>query len=108
MNGWVTLALIALTVVLVLWRAGVSPHLWGVVVPIMVLGAVGYAMQGHATLPGRPAQANAATVVIDPSIVDLRGALLGRFSGDGAYLVASDALMRRGSRDSGADRKSVV
>ena len=102
MNGWVTLALIALTVVLVLWRAGVSPHLWGVVVPLIVLGAVGYAMQGHATLPGRPAQANAATVVIDPSIVDLRGALLGRFSGDGAYLVASDALMRRGSRDSGA------
>uniref|UniRef100_UPI0030D9C194 inorganic phosphate transporter n=1 Tax=Pseudomonas canadensis TaxID=915099 RepID=UPI0030D9C194 len=42
------------------------------------------------------------TGIIDPSIVDLRGALLGRFSGDGAYLVASDALMRRGSRDSGA------
>lgn len=101
MNGWVSLVLIAALVALILWRAGVSRHVLAIAAPVIGLGILGYALQGRAMLPGSPAQADAATVAIDPSIVDLRGALLGRFSGDGAYLIASDALMRRGSRDSG-------
>lgn len=102
MNGWITLALIGGSAALMLWRVGVSPRLWGLVAAVLVLGGAGYAMQGRPLLAGRPATAGAATVAVDPAMVDLRGALLGRFSGDGAYLIASDALMRRGSRDSGA------
>lgn len=102
MNGWMTLGLIAGSATFILWRAGVALRVLAIAAPILALGIVGYAVQGRATLTGSPAQADSAAVAVDPAVVDLRGALLGRFSGDGAYLIASDALMRRGSRDSGA------
>lgn len=101
MNGWGALALIALAIVLVLWRCGLSPRVWGIALPIVVLAASGYALQGHPRLSGHPVEADTTPVAIDPATTELRDALLGRFSGDGAYLIASDALMRRGSLDSG-------
>ena len=103
MNGWLTLAVLAALAGCGLWLAGVTPRLRSLIGATLLLGASGYALQQHAALPGSPALADVEPVIVDPAIVDLRGAMLGRFSGDGAYLVASDALMRRGSRSTGTN-----
>lgn len=101
MNGWVSLAVIALLTGLGLWCAGLARPLWALVGAALLLGASGYALQQHASLTGRPTVANREPVIIDPASTALRGAMLGQFTGDGAYLIASDALMRSGSRGSG-------
>jgi hypothetical protein len=86
----------------VLWIAGVARTLWTTVGAALMLGAAGYAIQERAGLPGHPVQDNADPVAVYPQVIELRDQMLGRFTGDGAYLIASDALMRSGSRDSGA------
>ena len=101
MSGWIALALIGLLVGFGLWCAGVAHRLWGLVGAALVLGASGYALQQHAGLPGHAAAAGIEPIVIDPTSTALRGAMLGQFTGDGAFLVASDALMRSGSRGTG-------
>lgn len=103
MNGWWMLALIGVAATAALWAAGVARPLWSMVGAALMLGAAGYALQEHAGLGERLASADAVPVAVAPEIVDLRGSLLGRFTGDGAYLMASDALMRAGSRGSGAN-----
>ncbi len=101
MNGWIALALIGFLAGFGLWCAGLARALWTSVGAAFLLGTSGYALQQHASLPGRPALPNRDPVVIDPTSTALRGAMLGQFTGDGAYLIASDALMRSGSRGSG-------
>lgn len=101
MNGWVSLTLIGLLAGFGLWCAGVARALWGFAGAALLLGASGYALQQHASVPGRPAVSDREAVIIDPASIALRGAMLGQFTGDGAYLIASDALMRSGSRGSG-------
>ena len=101
MNGWISLALIALLALAALWLAGVGRALWTLTGAALIIGAAGYAAQQHAALGGHPAIPDTESVVIDPATVALRGAMLGQFTGDGAYLIASDALMRGGSRNSG-------
>lgn len=103
MNGWIALALIGLAAAIALWASGIAPTLWTLVGAALMLGAAGYAWQQRAALGERLAASDAIPVAVAPEIVDLRGALLGRFTGDGAYLMASDALMRAGSRRSGAN-----
>ncbi len=101
MSGWISLALIGLLAAFGLWCAGVARPLRGLVGAAVLLGASGYALQQHASLTGHPAVAGREAVVIDPASTALRAAMLGQFTGDGAFLVASDALMRSGSRASG-------
>lgn len=101
MNGWISLLLIGLAASFGLWRAGVARPLWGFVGAALLAGASGYALQQHASLPGHPTAAGNKSVTIDPAATELRGAMLGQFTGDGAFLVASDALMRSGSRYNG-------
>lgn len=96
------LALIGGAVALGLWLGGIARSLWAMVGAALMLGAAGYAAQQHAGLGGHPVVADDDPVAIYPEITDLRDQMLGRFTGDGAYLIASDALMRSGSRDSGA------
>lgn len=96
------LALIGAAAFLALWLGGVARSLWSLTGAALMLGAAGYAWQERASLRGHPVVADRNPVPVAPEITDLRGALLGRFTGDGAYLMASDALMRKGARDSGA------
>ncbi len=103
MNGWLMLALIGVAAAAALLAAGVARALWSMVGAALMLGAAGYAWQVRSDLPEHLAEADAIPVMVAPEIVDLRGSLLGRFTGDGAYLMASDALMRAGSRGSGAN-----
>lgn len=101
MNGWLAVAGIGAVATLFLLRGGVARSLWAWVGVALLLGAAGYATQQRSALPGRPVAAETVPVVVEPGMTALRDALLGRFTGDGAYLIASDALMRSGSRDSG-------
>ena len=102
MNGWIALSLIAGLTAFAFACAGAGRALWGGVIAALLIGAGGYALQQHAGLPGSPARSDRDPVIIDPTTIALRGAMLGQFTGDGAYLIASDALMRGGSRASGA------
>lgn len=101
MSGWIGLALISVAVAGALWVSGVSRLLWTLVGAALMLGAAGYALQQHAGLGEHLAVSDVAPVAVAPEMIALRDAMLGRFTGDGAYLVASDALMRSGSRRSG-------
>lgn len=102
MNGWIVLALIAGLAGFAFACAGAGRALWAGVLTAFVFGAGGYALQQHAGLPGSPVRSDGDPVIVDPTAITLRGAMLGQFTGDGAYLTASDALMRAGSRASGA------
>jgi cytochrome c-type biogenesis protein CcmH/NrfG len=97
--GWITLALLgggamALLVWLKLGRA-----LWSLAGAALMLGATGYALQGQPALEAHPAVPAAPSATDDAELIALREAMLGRFSGDEAYLVAADAMTRVGDKD---------
>lgn len=94
--GWVMLAAIGVGVAVALWLGGVARSLWTFVGAVLMLGAAGYALQGQPLAPGHPVAANAEPIEIDPAAIEFRDSLLGRFTADGAYLIAADAMTRSG------------
>ena len=94
--GYAWMALIGCAIFAVLWRAGLSRPLWSFAGAALMLGAAGYAWQGRPTTPGQPVAANAEPIDVDPTMTALRDAMIGRYSGDTAYIVASDAMIRSG------------
>ena len=98
--GWLALILIAAAAMTALVLLRVDRLLWSMVGAALMLGAAGYAWQGSPTLPASPARPEALRVADDPSLVDLRERMLGRFTADAAYLIASDAMARSGDRRS--------
>ncbi|WCM29225.1 hypothetical protein NDN01_10220 [Sphingomonas sp. QA11] len=94
--GWIMLALLGLGSAALLWLGGVSRSLWSFVGAAMMLGAAGYALQGDPLLPGHPVAANAEPIEIDPALTELRDSMLGRYTAEGAYLIAADGLTRAG------------
>jgi tetratricopeptide (TPR) repeat protein len=101
--GWVMLALIGVAVSLALWLGGVSRSLWSFAGAALMLGAAGYAVQQRASLPGHPVESFAEPIELDPTLIELRDSMLGRFSADGAYLVAADAMTRSGDTRSAVE-----
>ena len=95
--GWVWLLVIGAALLGALAALGIGRALWSLTAAALMLGAAGYALQGSPTLPGRAAVPSAAGAA-DAATTDLRDRMLGRFSGDGAYLVAADAMTRAGDR----------
>ena len=98
--GFLVLLLLGVMAAGLLWRLGVSRPLWSMVGASLMLGATGYALQGQPLLPGRPTQANARPLEVDPGLVELRGDLFGGYTADAAYMTAGDAMLRAG--DAGA------
>lgn len=96
--GWLTLALIGAGAMALIVRLGVERRLWPMVGAALMLGAAGYALQGRPMQPSQSARPLASADADDGSLIDLRDRMLGRFSGDGAYLVAADAMTRAGDR----------
>lgn len=94
--GWVALALVAMLAVMLLWLLGVARPLWSFVGAGLMLGATGYALQGKPGLEGHPVTPFAREMRLDDGMVQLRGDMLGRFSGENQYIVASDAMIRSG------------
>ncbi len=96
--GFLTLAILAAAAFGGLALLGVRRSLWSLAGAAVMLGATGYALQGRPFLPGERARPREAVAPLDPGLLALRDAMLGRpqFSGDGAYLVAGDAMRRAG------------
>ena len=94
--GWVMLAILGAAAMALLVKLQVGRALWSMAGAALMLGATGYALQGRPTLAASPAVAAAPEAADDPALIDLRDQMLGRFTGDGAYLVAADAMTRSG------------
>lgn len=97
MNGWLILTALLVGSFALLALARVAKPLWGFVGAALMLGAAGYAWQGHPELPGTPRTAGRATEPVDIAADDLRDAIWGRFTYDYAYAVAADGLARAGA-----------
>lgn len=96
--GWVWLAVLGAATLGAMALLRAPRLLWTMVGAALMLGATGYALQGSPTMPARDASPNAITVPDDPTITELRDQMFGRFTGDGAYMIAADAMARAGER----------
>lgn len=96
MIGWLWLALIAGAAFGALVALRVPRLLWSMVGAALMLGAAGYALQGSPGVPASPAVTASRGGADEQPLIDLRDAMFGRFTGDGAYLVAGDAMTRAG------------
>lgn len=74
----------------------VARPLWSLLGAVLMLGAVGYALQGSPTLPSRAATPVSTAEPQDPALIELRDDMLGRYTLDAAYLTAGDAMLRIG------------
>jgi tetratricopeptide (TPR) repeat protein len=95
--GFVWLFAIMIAAAALLWRLRVARPLWTMVGAALMLGATGYALQGRPRAPGVSRVADGAPIAVDPGITQLRDDMFGaRFTNDGAFLIAADAMMRSG------------
>lgn len=100
MMGWLALVLLAAAAFGALVLLRIDRRIWSIVGAALMLGAAGYAWQGHpgaAAAPARPLNRHAED---DPTLIQLRDAMFGRFTADGTYLIAADALARAGDERS--------
>lgn len=102
MTGFVALAVIGALTFGALLLLRLPRLLWSFAGAALFLGAAGYAWQGRPALAAMPAQPTAKPVPVEPESVILRERLMGRFTADTAYLVASDAMLRAGDRRAAA------
>ena len=102
MSGFVALAVIAAAAAGALVLLRLPKLLWSFAGAALCLGAAGYSWQGRPALAASPAQPAANSVPIAPEAIALRERLMGRFTADTAYLVASDAMLRAGDRRAAA------
>ena len=100
--GWVWLALLGLAALGVLWLAGVPRGLSSFVASALMLGAAGYAWQGHATLGGHPVAFDSQPIPIEAGLVAFRSAIMPGRPGDDAILAAADDKLRAGDTEAAA------
>ncbi|RDE05139.1 tetratricopeptide repeat protein [Sphingomonas aracearum] len=96
--GWLMLLLLGVATAALMWRMGLARPVWTLAGAALMLGAAGYALQGRPTLAAAPRVADAQGMEVEPAIVELRGALFGRFTQEAAIMTASDALLRAGAQ----------
>lgn len=100
--GWALMIAIGVGAAGLLLVFGLRRGLWSTVGAALMLGAIGYAVQGSPGLAGHPVRADAEGIVVDPGITELRGAMFGRYGDDAKYFITSDALQRAGDSDRAA------
>ena len=98
--GWLWLAILGGAAFGAILLLGVRRSLWSMIGSALMLAGAGYALQGHPTLAASPARPQVVADATDPELLDLRDRMLGRFTGDGAYVVAADAMERVGEQRS--------
>lgn len=98
--GWIFLTAIGAASFGAMMLLGVKRSLWSMVGSALMLAGAGYALQGRPMLGASPAQPTMVADAVDPALLDLRDRMLGRYSTDGAYLVAADAMSRVGDERS--------
>ena len=102
MMGFVVLALVGLLAFAALVLLRLPRVLWSFAGAALFLGAAGYAWQGAPGLAAVAAAPRADPVTIVPEEIMFRERLMGRFTADNAYLIASDAMLRVGDRRAAA------
>ena len=98
--GLVWLAALGLGAMALLIALKAARPLWSLLGAALMLGAVGYALQGSPLQPSRPAAPNPIVAPEDPALLELRDAMFGRYTLDAAYLTAADAMTRTGDSES--------
>uniref|UniRef100_S0DGS8 Putative cytochrome c-type biogenesis protein n=1 Tax=termite gut metagenome TaxID=433724 RepID=S0DGS8_9ZZZZ len=101
--GWAMMILIGIGAAGLLLAFGARRGMWSTIGAALMIGAIGYAVQGSPMVPGHPVKADAQGIEVDPGIVDLRGAIFGRYGDDAIYLTASDGLQRAGETQAAAN-----
>lgn len=96
MTGYIALAAIGAVAFGAMVALRLPRACWSLTGAALFLGAAGYAWQGRPGLPAHPVSANATPITFAPEEVALRERLLGRFTADNAYIIASDAMLRDG------------
>jgi tetratricopeptide (TPR) repeat protein len=96
--GWIILAVLGGATMLLLIRLGVGRALWSMAGAALMLGAAGYALQGRPAVPASPPVPTVPAAADDAQTIALRDQMFGRFTLDGAYLIAADAMTRSGDR----------
>lgn len=96
--GWVWLAILGVAAFGALALLKVDRLLWSMVASALMLGAAGYALQGEPNAVGHPARPAVASADDQGDLIELRDRMLGRFTGQAAYLVAADAMTRIGDK----------
>ncbi|WP_294190533.1 hypothetical protein [uncultured Sphingomonas sp.] len=101
--GYLTLALLGGAVFAALVALRVARPLWSLIGAALFLGAAGYAWQGRPLLASADARPRVDASPIEPEMIALRASLLGSYTQDAAYLIASDAMARSGDPKAAAD-----
>ena len=96
MSGYIPLALFGLLAFAALVVLRLPKMLWSFAGAALFLGAAGYAWQGRPGVAAYNATAATQPIAVEPAMIALRDRLMGRYTGDGAYLIASDAMLRTG------------
>ncbi len=100
--GFVALAVVGVLAFAAMVLLRLPRMLWSFAGAALFLGAAGYAWQGSPGLAAVAAKPSANPVPIEPAEILLRERLMGRYTADNAYLVASDAMLRVGDRRAAA------
>ncbi|WP_019516818.1 tetratricopeptide repeat protein [Sphingomonas sp. Mn802worker] len=100
--GYLTLALLGAASFAALVALRVARPLWSLVGAALFLGAAGYAWQGRPLLESADARPHVDASPLEPEMIALRASLLGSYTQDAAYLIASDAMTRSGDPQASA------
>lgn len=94
--GWVVLALVGVAAAAGLWALGLSRRLWSLGGAVLVLGAVGYALQGRPALPAHTVIAESAPIAIDPGMAEFREIVFNASRDDVLALATADGRLAKG------------
>jgi cytochrome c-type biogenesis protein CcmH len=100
--GWVMMLVVGIGAAGLLLAFGLRRTMWSTVGAALMVGAIGYALQGSPGLADHPVRADAGGIEVDPGITDLRGAMFGRYGDNATYFTATDALQRAGETTAAA------
>jgi cytochrome c-type biogenesis protein CcmH len=98
MISWLILLLLVAVGLAALWLLRVRGGLFKAAAAALLVGASGYAFQGHPGLGGAPAGADAARNVVP--LTEARHAFYGNFSPEEHWLLLSEGLARAGDTES--------
>jgi len=100
--GWIALLALGATAMGTAVLLGLPRRFWSLVAAALMLAAAGYALQGRPLAPTAAARGEAPRAETGETMTALREAMWGRFSADGDYLIAADALSRAGAHRAAA------
>lgn len=95
--GWFATGVIGILVFAALRLIGVSRAFGWFAATALILGATGYALQQHATLPGHSVKAESQPVTVDPGMVAFRAMIMPGTPAEVRSLAAADAQLRSGA-----------